>query len=224
MKTLSEWESKRRLADLPYPREALTGSREEAERFVSALGKPVVAKASGVAHKTEGGLVRFGVTASTVGPIWDQLAAAGDGKVLLAEQVAAELELIVGGYRDPSFGPLVTIGIGGIAAEIFGDVVALLAMRSRNCRAASCCKASAVAHRLTSTPWRGLWTPLPGCWSKTHRSRKSIATRSWYARARPWSWMRWWCSPTMRAPESLTNSRIESGPCRTSRLICRLAA
>ena len=125
MKTLSEWESKRRLADLPYPREALTGSREEAERFVSALGKPVVAKASGVAHKTEGGLVRFGVTASTVGPIWDQLAAAGDGKVLLAEQVAAELELIVGGYRDPSFGPLVTIGI--IAAEIFGDVVALLA-------------------------------------------------------------------------------------------------
>ncbi|MBK6400767.1 MAG: acetate--CoA ligase family protein [Rhodocyclaceae bacterium] len=127
MKTLSEWESKRRLADLPYPREALTGSREEAERFVSALGKPVVAKASGVAHKTEGGLVRFGVTASTVGPIWDQLAAAGDGKVLLAEQVAAELELIVGGYRDPSFGPLVTIGIGGIAAEIFGDVVALLA-------------------------------------------------------------------------------------------------
>ena len=127
MKTLSEWESKRRLADLPYPREALTGSREEAERFVSALGKPVVAKASGVAHKTEGGLVRFGVTASTVGPIWDQLAAAGDGKVLLAEQVAAELELIVGGYRDPSFGPLVIIGIGGIAAEIFGDVVALLA-------------------------------------------------------------------------------------------------
>ena len=127
MKTLSEWESKRRLADLPYPREALTGSREEAKRFVSALGKPVVAKASGVAHKTEGGLVRFGVTASTVGPIWDQLAAAGDGTVLLAEQVAAELELIVGGYRDPSFGPLVTIGIGGIAAEIFGDVVALLA-------------------------------------------------------------------------------------------------
>lgn len=127
MKTLSEWESKQRLAGLPYPREALTTSREDAEKFIAALGKPVVAKASGVAHKTEGGLVRFGVTTETVGPIWDQLAAAGDGKVLLAEQLSAELELIVGGYRDPSFGPLVTIGIGGIAAEIFGDVVALLA-------------------------------------------------------------------------------------------------
>jgi acetyl-CoA synthetase (ADP-forming) len=127
MKTLTEWESKRRLAALPYPREALTASREEAGQFVTALGKPVVAKASGVAHKTEGGLVRFGVTAQTIGAIWDELAAAGNGSVLLAEQVTAELELIVGGYRDPSFGPLVTIGVGGIAAEIFGDVVALLA-------------------------------------------------------------------------------------------------
>lgn len=127
MKTLSEWESKRRLPDLPYPQEALAVSRDKAQEFVAALGKPMVAKASGVAHKTEGGLVRFGVSAQTVGPIWDELAAAGDGTVLLAEQVSAELELIVGGYRDPSFGPLVTIGIGGIAAEIFGDVVALLA-------------------------------------------------------------------------------------------------
>jgi acetyl-CoA synthetase (ADP-forming) len=127
MKTLSEWESKRRLPDLPYPQEALAVSRDKAQEFVAALGKPMVAKASGVAHKTEGGLVRFGVSAQTVGPIWDELAAAGDGTVLLAEQVSAELELIVGGYRDPSFGPLVTVGIGGIAAEIFGDVVALLA-------------------------------------------------------------------------------------------------
>lgn len=127
MKTLSEWESKRRLASLPYPQELLAKSREEAQQFVAVLGKPVVAKASGVAHKTEGGLVRFNIDAQSVGPTFDQLAAAGDGTVLLAEQLSAELELIVGGYRDPSFGPLVTIGVGGIAAEIFGDVVALLA-------------------------------------------------------------------------------------------------
>lgn len=127
MKTLSEWESKQRLASLPYPRELLAKSREEAQQFAADLCKPVVAKASGVAHKTEGGLVRFNIDAQLAGPTFDQLAAAGDGTVLLAEQLSAELELIVGGYRDPSFGPLVTIGIGGIAAEIFGDVVALLA-------------------------------------------------------------------------------------------------
>lgn len=127
MKTLTEWESKRRLASLPYPEEKLARTRAEAEAFVAALGRPVVAKASGVAHKTEGGLVRFGIDANSVGATWEELAKAGDGSVLLAEQISAELELIVGGYRDPSFGPLVTIGIGGIAAEIFGDVVAIMA-------------------------------------------------------------------------------------------------
>jgi acetyl-CoA synthetase (ADP-forming) len=86
-----------------------------------------VAKASGVAHKTEGGLVRLGLGRSDIGDAWKELAAAGDGAVLLAEQINAELELIVGGYRDPGFGPLVTIGIGGIATEIFSDVVAILA-------------------------------------------------------------------------------------------------
>ena len=127
MKTLSEWQSKRRLEGLPYPREQLTTSRAEAQEFVAALARPVVAKASGVAHKTEGGLVRFGIDERSIGAVWDELAAAGDGTVLLAEQISAELELIVGGYRDPGFGPLVTVGLGGIAAEVFGDVVALLA-------------------------------------------------------------------------------------------------
>ena len=73
------------------------------------------------------GLVRLGLRPADVGAAWDELAAAGDGTVLLAEQLEAELELIVGAYRDASFGPLVTIGIGGIAAEIFADMVAILA-------------------------------------------------------------------------------------------------
>ncbi|MCC7413906.1 MAG: acetate--CoA ligase family protein [Gammaproteobacteria bacterium] len=128
MTALSEWDSKRRLgAALPRPAEVLARSRAEAQQFAANVNGPIVAKASGVAHKTEGGLVRLGLRAADVGAAWDALAAAGDGTVLLAEQIEAELELIVGGYRDPGFGPLVTVGIGGIAAEIFGDVVAILA-------------------------------------------------------------------------------------------------
>lgn len=128
MKALSEWESKRRLGDkLPRPAEILATSRQQAEAFAATIDGPLVAKASGVAHKTEGGLVRFGLAPSDIGAAWDALSTAGDGAVLLAEQLHAELELIVGGYRDPGFGPLVTIGIGGIAAEIFRDVVAILA-------------------------------------------------------------------------------------------------
>jgi acetyl-CoA synthetase (ADP-forming) len=128
MRTLSEWDSKRRLgARLPRPAEILASSPAEAQRFAASIDGPVVAKASGVAHKTEGGLVRLGLGPADIEDAWRALAAAGDGKVLLAEQLDAELELIVGGYRDPGFGPLVTVGIGGIAAEIFHDVVAILA-------------------------------------------------------------------------------------------------
>jgi acetyl-CoA synthetase (ADP-forming) len=128
MKTLNEWESKQRLGEqLPRPAELLASSREQAEQFASNVGGKIVAKASGVAHKTEGGLVRLGIDRADIGAVWEELAAAGDGTVLLAQQLHAELELIVGSYRDPGFGPLVTIGIGGIAAEIFSDIVAVLA-------------------------------------------------------------------------------------------------
>ena len=128
MNALTEWESKKRLGDgLPRPVEILALSRDEAVQFATSVAGPVVAKASGVAHKTESGLVRLGLGLADIGQVWDELAAAGDGTVLLAEQVQAQLELIVGGYRDEGFGPLVTIGIGGIAAEIFSDVVAILA-------------------------------------------------------------------------------------------------
>jgi len=128
MKALTEWDSKQRLGDsLPRPAETLATSSAQAREFAATVNGSIVAKASGVAHKSDGGLVRLGLGPSDVGDVWDDLAAAGDGTVLLAEQIDAELELIVGGYRDMSFGPLVTIGIGGIAAEIFGDVVAILA-------------------------------------------------------------------------------------------------
>ena len=128
MRALSEWESKQRLGPaLPRPREILAGSREMSEEFAAEVNSPIIAKASGIAHKTEKGLVRLNLGVAEIGRTWEELASAGDGTVLLAEQLDAELELIVGAYRDPGFGPLVTIGIGGIAAEIFGDVVAVLA-------------------------------------------------------------------------------------------------
>ena len=128
MKTLNEWDSKARLGDqLPRPAEILATSREQAQQFAATVNGLVVAKASGVAHKTESDLVRLGLVPADIGEVWDDLAVAGDGTVVLAEQINAELELIVGGYRDPGFGPLVTVGIGGIAAEIFSDIVAILA-------------------------------------------------------------------------------------------------
>jgi len=125
---LSEWESKALLGQrLPRPRELLSRASAEAVDFAAQIGGPVVAKASGVAHKSDAQLVRLGLDATSLAACWDELATAGDGTVLVAEQVVAELELIVGGLRDPQFGPLVSLGLGGVAAEVFDDVVFVLA-------------------------------------------------------------------------------------------------
>ena len=59
--------------------------------------------------------------------VWDHLAVLGDGTVLVAEQVRGELELMAGGMRDPQFGPIVSIGLGGVSAEVLEDVAFLLA-------------------------------------------------------------------------------------------------
>jgi acetate---CoA ligase (ADP-forming) subunit beta len=124
---LTEWESKQLLGPaLPMPREARTTSTQQAVAFAESLGGPVVAKASGVAHKSDAGLVRLDLSAQELAGCWSELAAAGDGTVLVAEMLRGELELIVGGSRDESFGPLITIGLGGIAAEVFDDVAVLL--------------------------------------------------------------------------------------------------
>ena len=127
MRTLSEWASKAALGDIPRPVERLTRSPEEALAFARQLGRPVVAKAGGVAHKSDFGAVRLGLDPVRLGAAWPELAALGDGTVLVAEQVAADLELIIGGLRDPQFGPVVSVGLGGVAAEVFKDVVFVLA-------------------------------------------------------------------------------------------------
>ncbi|TCO61124.1 acetate--CoA ligase family protein [Actinocrispum wychmicini] len=127
MTALTEWESKQLLGPrLPVPREARTGTVDEAARLATGWGCAVVAKASGIAHKSDAGLVRLGLDPESLRAVWPALAAAGDGTVLVAEQVSGELELIVGGRRDDTFGPLVTVGFGGVAAEVLDDVAVLL--------------------------------------------------------------------------------------------------
>ncbi len=127
MVTLSEWESKRVLGDVPRPPEVLARTAQEAVAFARSVGGPVVAKASGLAHKTERRGVRTNLSPESMAAAFGELAALGDGAVLVAEQVAADYELIVGGVRDPQFGPVVSIGLGGVAAELLRDVTFVLA-------------------------------------------------------------------------------------------------
>ncbi|HEY2812226.1 MAG TPA: acetate--CoA ligase family protein [Acidimicrobiales bacterium] len=132
MPTLSEADSKRLLAHhgVPVLDERLSNSPEEAATAAAQMGFPVVAKLCGaaIAHKTERGLVRLGLgdEAAVRAATEELLAAAtpddGDVAVLLAPMVSGKRELIAGLSDDPTFGPTVMLGVGGILAEAVADV------------------------------------------------------------------------------------------------------
>jgi acyl-CoA synthetase (NDP forming) len=98
------------------------------------LGWPVAVKldAPGLAHKTDIGAVELGIAGPTqLGAALRRVLAAGrehepDG-VLVQPMARRGVELIVGARRDPQFGPLVVVGLGGIYAEVLDDVVLGLA-------------------------------------------------------------------------------------------------
>jgi acetate---CoA ligase (ADP-forming) len=96
-----------------------------------ALGGPVVLKAiaPGLIHKTDAGGVALGLDgASAVTAAAERMRAqfAERGAVLdgfiVQRQVARGVEALVGVTHDPSLGPLLVAGIGGVAVELYKDV------------------------------------------------------------------------------------------------------
>jgi acetate---CoA ligase (ADP-forming) subunit beta len=130
--TLSEAESKALVAahGIPVPPERVASSAADAARAADELGYPVVVKLCGeaIAHKTERGLVRLGISNGTdvEAAATELLAAArpddGDVQVLVAPMLRGSRELIAGLNQDPQFGMTVMLGIGGILAESIADV------------------------------------------------------------------------------------------------------
>ena len=87
---------------------------EEAARAAEELAPPVVVKVDGPAHKSAAGGVVLGVESPAAA------AAAADrlgGRVLVAEQAPAGTEAFCGITRDPDYGPVVAVGLGGVAVE-----------------------------------------------------------------------------------------------------------
>jgi acetyl coenzyme A synthetase (ADP forming)-like protein len=95
------------------------------------LGYPIVLKAfgEGLVHKSEAGAVAMGLADGTelmsaFGTMERRLAEGGiraEG-FLLQRQVCGGREAIVGITRDPAVGPLVMVGMGGVAVEVWKDV------------------------------------------------------------------------------------------------------
>ncbi len=130
-----EFQAKQALAAwLPVGAERLAASAEAAADAASVLGFPVVLKVQSpdLPHKTEVGGVRLhlGDRAAVSAAYTDMLAevfrqkpgAAIDG-VLVQKMAPKGHELVIGMINDPTFGPIMMVGYGGTAVELFGDVV-----------------------------------------------------------------------------------------------------
>ncbi|EGX56384.1 hypothetical protein SZN_28188 [Streptomyces zinciresistens K42] len=129
---LSEHAAKQllRAYGIRVPREQLVTSAAAAVRAAGLVGYPVVMKASGarIAHKTELGLVKVGLTsASQVRDTYRELTDIArredltlDG-VLVCQMVERGVEMVVGATHDELFGPTVTVGLGGVLVEVLRD-------------------------------------------------------------------------------------------------------
>ena len=139
---LPERESLERLGAAGVPVTTFRAVPLEAMAAVAAWrdlgGGPVALKLDvvGLAHKTDVGAVRLALRdepaiRAAVAELATTAERLGEGPAvrgLLVEPMAAPgVEMIVGGRRDPVFGPAILVGLGGILAEVLDDVVVLLA-------------------------------------------------------------------------------------------------
>ncbi|OWU86654.1 hypothetical protein ATO6_07715 [Oceanicola sp. 22II-s10i] len=120
-------------AGLKGPAEVLCQSADEAAAAGAKIGFPVVAKivSEDLPHKTEiGGVVLNIRDEAALREAYDGIlsrakAAKPDARIAgiaVIEQVEGGVEMIIGGSQDANFGPMVMVGLGGTAAELFHDV------------------------------------------------------------------------------------------------------
>ncbi|WP_397459206.1 acetate--CoA ligase family protein [Pseudomonas asplenii] len=133
--TQTEWIGKRALKKLgiSVPQGGLATTSDEAIRIANSIGYPVVIKAQAatLAHKSEVGGVLLNISDdSALRDAWSQLhdnvrraAPELDLEGVLVEVMGERgLELVVGATRDPQWGPVLMVGLGGVWVEALGDV------------------------------------------------------------------------------------------------------
>jgi acetate---CoA ligase (ADP-forming) len=123
-------------AGVPVVKFQLCQSADEATAALAVLGGPVAVKgcSSDVAHKSELGLVRLGLTGADqvrrafteMKQTLDKHGARFDGAIV-AQMARGRRELMIGARIDPVFGPVVLVGDGGKYVEAMPDVQLLIA-------------------------------------------------------------------------------------------------
>ncbi|MFF2503846.1 acetate--CoA ligase family protein [Streptomyces sp. NPDC058067] len=151
--------ARRLLADagVPFPPAAdIAPGTLDPRGALRSLSAPVVLKADWLEHKSEHGGVVTGIQdpAALVAAYDDMVARLGPHRYVVEEmdRRADVVEMIVGARRDPSFGPVVMVGAGGVQAELTQDLALALAPCSPS-------TAHELIRRLRSWPlldgWRG---------------------------------------------------------------------
>lgn len=136
------WSEKRALDLLaehgvPVVPNELVRSADQAAEAAERLGHPVVVKlaSSDVAHKSDIGGVRLGLrSADEVRGAFDEVTAAARGiqpvprvdGAIVAPMRSGGIELLVGVVRDPLWGPVIAVRLGGVWVEVFADSAARL--------------------------------------------------------------------------------------------------
>jgi len=115
------------------PQSALARTLDEAVRHAQEIGYPVVLKvvSRDILHKSDVGGVALDLdNAQEVSDAYSAILhncrthqpnAIIDG-VEVAQQVQPGTQIIIGTRRDPSFGPILMVGLGGIYVEVMKDV------------------------------------------------------------------------------------------------------
>jgi acyl-CoA synthetase (NDP forming)/GNAT superfamily N-acetyltransferase len=102
-------------------------SSAEAVAAADRIGWPVVVKAAAgeLVHKTDLGAVRVGLSeeAELTDAFAEMASRLGDrmGGAVVQPVAAAGVETVVGVTGDPSFGPLLMFGLGGVASDLLAD-------------------------------------------------------------------------------------------------------
>ena len=121
---LSEAEGKALLAaaGVPVPRALSATTLAELKSGAQDLTAPLALKGLGFAHKTEAGAVRLNLTS-----LEGQAEMPGATGYLVEEMVTGIVaEALLGLRRDPVYGLTLTLGMGGVTAEVLADTVTLI--------------------------------------------------------------------------------------------------
>jgi len=115
---------------LPY---SLAKNEKEALAAAKKIGYPVALKivSPGITHKTDVGGVKLKIKDErSLRIAYEEIIqSAGSAKldgVLVQKMARKGVELIIGGKKDPQFGHMIILGLGGIYVEIFRDISARL--------------------------------------------------------------------------------------------------